>query len=82
MGRDQTGDVVERRYAGTASFCSPHANAIVAEQKRADGITVAAYAIERQLHGGTGPYDSAVAKTELRRIVFDGLVKANPCKRQ
>jgi hypothetical protein len=62
-----------------ASYCSPHIDQIIATQNRADGITVATYSIEAQLNGDRGSYGADLPNTELRKIVFDGLVRANPC---
>jgi hypothetical protein len=59
-------------------FCSDRVNKIIADQDAVEGSTMAAYMMEIQLHGGTGPYGADLPVTYLGKIVYDALVKISP----
>jgi hypothetical protein len=61
-------------------FCADRVAKIVANQDAAEGGTIAAYMIDIQLRGGTGPYGTNLPTTYLGKIVYDALVKISPCK--
>jgi len=64
----------------TAKFCAPHLTEIVAQDQRAQGVGIAVYLIESQLHDGTGPYGADLPGIYLSQIIFDALVKTAPCR--
>ena len=61
-------------------ICLGHVTKIVADHDAVEGSTIAAYMIDFQLHGGTGPYGAELPHTYLGKIVYDALAKISPCK--